>query len=250
LEPVTEHGVARLEGLPPHIATVLSAFIAETRNACAADLVSIVLFGSAVDGTLGPSSDVNMLLVLRSFVPDRIARIRDALLTAEAAIKLRVMFLLEVETTAAVELFAQKFADILRRHRVVYGADTLSSIVVPREAEKFRLRQILLNLTLRLREAFVLRGERPEQVARILADAFGPLRAAAATLLELEGSPPQKNAGEALELLASNFGPGGRDAVAQLSAAHDKGLAPQKPDALFEVIELAMRLGQRAARLP
>jgi len=99
------------------------------------------------------------------------------------------MFLLESEIPAAVECFAQKFADILRRHRVIFGRQVFADTQVPRAPEIFRLRQILLNLTLRLREAYVSRGQRAEQVVRILVDALGPLRAASATLLELEGAP-------------------------------------------------------------
>ena len=52
-----------------------------------------------------------------------------------------------------------------------------------RGPEIFRLRQILLNLTLRLREAYVSRGQHAGQVAHVLAETFGPLRAAAATLI-------------------------------------------------------------------
>ncbi len=138
---------------------------------------------------LSPTSDVNLLLVLRRFAPERIARLRDGLLAAEAAIKLRVMLVLEDELPSAAELFAQKFADILRRHRTVLGKDLVGALQIPRSAEIFRLRQVLLNLVLRLREAYATRGHRPEQVVHLLAETVGPLRAACATLLELEGAP-------------------------------------------------------------
>jgi predicted nucleotidyltransferase len=246
---MAESGVARLEGLPSNVATVLSAFLTAARDALSADLVSAVVFGSAAEGQLGPTSDVNLLLVLRTFPPDKIAQIRDAFLAAEAAIKLRVMFLLEDEVPTAAEFFAQKFADILRRHKTVYGKDVLASLKIARSAEIFRLRQILLNLTLRLREASIARGHRPEQVALILADAFGPLRAACATLLELEGSPnPDSSA--ALAAVAASFGAQSGDAAACLVAAHEgKSLGAEAGDALFQVLALAMHIAQRAARL-
>src|SRR5215475_10519335 len=177
-------GVADLQGLPSNVASVLSSFLTAARDAFADDLVSAVVLGSAAEGQLGPTSDVNLLLVLRTFAPDKIAQMRDAFLTAEAAIKLRAMFVLENELSMAAEFFAQKFADILRRHKVVLGKDVMAALRVARPAEIFRLRQVLLNLVLRLREACVARGHRPEQVQRILADTFGPLRAACATLLE------------------------------------------------------------------
>jgi predicted nucleotidyltransferase len=241
--------VADLEGLPSNVASVLSAFLTATRDALADDLVSAVVFGSAAEGQLGPASDVNLLLVLGAFAPDRVAQMRDAYLTAEAAIKLRAMFVLEDELSTAAEFFAQKFADILRRHKTVYGKDVLTSLKVARPAEIFRLRQILLNLVLRLREACVARGHRPEQVARILADTFGPLRAACATLLELEGTP-NTDSSAALATVAASFGAQSSNVAALMVAAHEgKFLGAEAPDALFQVLALVVHVSQRAARL-
>jgi predicted nucleotidyltransferase len=246
---MAENSVAALEGLPSNVATILSAFLSAARNDLATDLISAVLFGSAADGKLGPTSDVNLLLVLRTFAPDKIRRLRDAFLTAEAAIKLSVMFVLEDELPSAAELFAQKFADMRRRHRTVFGKDVLGSLKVARQSEIFRLRQILLNLTVRLREACVARGRRPEQVARILADMLGPLRAACATLLELEGRPASDSTA-ALVSIAASFGPDGTDAVAQVLSAHERGSARNyADDALFQVLTLAMQIFRRAEQL-
>jgi predicted nucleotidyltransferase len=86
---MTGSGVAPLEGLPGNVAAALSIFLAAARDALSADLVSAVVFGSAAEGQVGPASDVNLLLVLRAFAPDKIAQMRDAFLAAEAAIKLR-----------------------------------------------------------------------------------------------------------------------------------------------------------------
>lgn len=241
--------IGRLDGLPPQVVTVLSEFVTETEAACGSDLVSIVLFGSGAEGQLSPTSDVNLLVVLRAFAPDRVDRIRNTFLVAEAAIKLRVMFLLEQEINAATELFAQKFADILRRHRTIHGAEVFAVIQIPRDAKIFRLRQVLLNLTIRLRGAYVARGQQPEQVLRLLADSYGPLRASCATLLELENAP-QPDAGAAMEAIAASFGAPSVAAVAGITAAHagqSSGAVPL--DTLFQVTEFIMRLSERAQRL-
>jgi predicted nucleotidyltransferase len=241
--------VARFDGLTPNVVTALSAFLVAARDHLSNDLVSAILFGSAAEGKLGPTSDVNLLLVLRTFAPDKASQLRDALLAAEAAIKLRVMFVQEDELSSAAEFFAQKFADILRRHKIVLGQDVLATLKIARGAEVFRLRQILLNLVLRLRESYVTRGHRPEQVTFILADTLGPLRAACATLLELEGTPnPDSTA--ALTAVAQSFGSKDAEAAAQILAAHDSRSAPLfGEDALFQVLVLAMHVSQRAAKL-
>lgn len=239
----------RLDGLPPQVVTVLSEFIAETQAACGDDLVSIVLFGSAADGHLSPTSDVNVLVVLRAFASERIDGMRNTFLAAEAAIKLRVMFLLEREIDAATELFAQKFADILRRHRTIYGAEVFSAIQIPREAKLFRLRQVLLNLTIRLRGAYVSRGQQPEQVLRLLADSFGPLRASCATLLELEHTP-QADADIAMNSIAAAVGGQAPATIADMTAAH-AGQSTNAPplDVLFQTIAFIMHLSNRAQLL-
>src|SRR5437879_285195 len=134
-----EGSIARLDGLPAHVATVLVDFAGKAREVLADDLVSVVLFGSAAEGRLRATSDVNLILVLRSFEAEKLGQLGDQLLAADAAIQLRVMFLLESEIPAAVECFAQKFADILRRHRVIYGKEVFAAIQVPRDRKSTRL---------------------------------------------------------------------------------------------------------------
>jgi predicted nucleotidyltransferase len=234
--------------LPAHVASVVSDFAGKARDVLADDLVSVVLFGSAAEGRLKATSDVNLILVLRAFEAEKLAQLGDQLLAADAAIQLRVMFLLESEIPAAVECFAQKFADILRRHRVIFGKEVFAAAQVPRAPEIFRLRQILLNLTLRLREAYVSRGQRAEQVVRVLTDALGPLRAAAGTLLELEGTP-NSDSDSALKAVAASFGADGDAAAAGLFAAHEGRAIAEPQRALVRTIDLVTHMAARAAQL-
>src|SRR5947209_1211091 len=92
-----EGSIARLDGLPAHVATVLVDFVGKARDVLADDLVSVVLFGSAAEGRLKATSDVNLILVLRAFEAEKLGQLSDQLLAADAAIQLRVMFLLESE---------------------------------------------------------------------------------------------------------------------------------------------------------
>src|SRR5258708_2689259 len=247
-----EGSIARLDGLPAHVATVLSDFAAKARDVLADDLVSVVLFGSAAEGRLKATSDVNLILVLRAFEAEKLAQLGDQLLAADAAIQLRVMFLLESEIPAAVECCAQKFGDILRRQRVIFGKEVFAATQVPRAPEIFRLRQILLNLTLRLREAYVSRGQRAEQIVRVLTDALGPLRAATGTLLELElelEGTPNSDSDAALKAVAASFGAEGEAAAAGLFAAHEGRAIAEPQRALVRTIDLVTGIAARAAQL-
>ncbi|HEX9002758.1 MAG TPA: nucleotidyltransferase domain-containing protein [Blastocatellia bacterium] len=242
-----------LQALPANVTRVLTDFTSAAEQAFGADLRAIVLYGSAAEGRLRATSDVNLLLVLSRFEQANAARLSEPMRVGQTAINLTVMFLLESEIAAAAEAFAVKFADILQRRQVLYGADPFVNLVISRAAELGRLKQSLLNLTLRWREAFVARGLREEQLAAVIAEAAGPLRACAAALLALEGTPaasPKK----ALEQVAATLPNAGVDETAllgRITEARQTRLLPPgvAGTTLFQLIELAQAMQARAASL-
>ena len=228
--------------LPPNVTSVLTDFVNSAKEAFGNDLRSVVLYGSGAEGRLRPTSDVNLILVLTAFSQQQADQLREPLRLAQAAIDLRVMFLLESELRPATEAFAVKFADIARRRRVLYGDDPFASVSVSRDDAVFRLKQTLLNLTLRMREAYVLRSLREEQLVELIAEVAGPLRSCASTLLELEGSPAASPK-DALETFSTD--------VQLISEARQRHALPKDMAAplLFHLIDLARAMWSRAAAL-
>jgi predicted nucleotidyltransferase len=212
----------------------LEHFVAVAREALADDLRAAVLFGSAAEDALRATSDVNLILVLVRFDPDRVSAMRDALRAAQAAIGLEVMFLLEAEIDAAAEAFAVKFFDVQHRRKVLWGGDPFASLAVSSPALSQRLKQVLLNLILRLRHAYATRAAREEHLPALIADAVGPLRASAATLLVLRGYPAEAPKA-ALARVLSGWNDDTLAAVPdKLSALRDGGaLAPGDGEALL-----------------
>jgi predicted nucleotidyltransferase len=237
--------------LPENVSQALTDFIAAAKTAFGERLFSAVLFGSAAEGRLRATSDVNLILVLTAFLQADAEQLAPALQIARAAIRLEPMFLLDSEVPLAAECFAQKFADIGRRRRVLHGPDPFANMAIPRAAEIFRLKQVLLNLVLRLRESFAVRAGRGEQIAMLVADTAGPLRACAATLLELETGKVHTPK-EALDLVAQSSGkPEWQQALNLVSEVREQRpiagetLAP----ALFSILEIAGHLRNRAESL-
>jgi len=238
-------------GFPQSIDAALAEFVEGARAALGPDLVSIVLFGSAAEGRLRATSDVNVVLVLARFDAARIDALREPLRGAHALIRLECMLILESELGAASEAFAVKFADIRARHRILWGSDPFANLVSSREAMRFRLRQILLNFILRTRERYVLVSLRDEQLAAVVADAAGPLRAAAALILEIEGrAAPSPR--EALEALAAEIDRAKyANVLASLSQARESAALPpgEGRTATLALLELAQALHARALAL-
>ena len=212
----------QLSDVPENVRVTLIDFVETAKNKCGGSLVSVVLYGSAAEGRLRPTSDVNLILVLREFDVPKINDLREKLRVAYAAIRLNVMFLLESEVSAATEAFAVKFTDILGRNRILLGSDPFKNIEVSRAATLQRLKQVVVNLTLRLRERYVLVSLREEQLVSIIADVTGPVRACAATILDLEGKKAF-HPKEALQALVQKF-PNGNwsDVLKNMSTAREE----------------------------
>ena len=237
--------------LPDNVQQVLGDFVASARGAFGGDLVSIVLFGSAAEGRLRPLSDVNVLVVLSAFDRTKADRLREPLRTAHAAIRLSAMFLLEAEFQPAIEAFAVKFGDIARRHVILHGRDPFAGATVPREASVRRLKQVLLNLSLRMREIYIARSLREEQIVAAICDNAGPLRACAATLMELQGASTGSPK-EALEKVAAVLVPEtAASLMAKITEARVAGaLPPGTAGTVFcDLADLAHRMWLAAAKL-
>jgi len=239
------------EALSAEIRKTLDAFVAAAEEAFGDDLVSVVLYGSAAEARLRATSDVNVLLLLRKFEKAGADAFRDALRTAHAAIRLEVMFLLDSEIAAASDAFAVKFSDILSRRLVLRGTDPFTGILIPRSATIQRLKQVLVNLSLRLRERYVMVSLREEQLAHVAADFSGPLRAAAATLLRMESGntvPPK----EALQQVVRDLSlPNGELLLIRISEARERGVLPAGvgPALLFDLMAVVRKMHERAGNL-
>jgi predicted nucleotidyltransferase len=234
--------------LPEDVQRVVDMLVGAARDAFGPALRSVILYGSGAEGRLRATSDVNLLFVLTSFNASADA-IREPYRFAQAAANVTAMFVLDSELEDASEAFAQKFADIARRHVVLHGEDVAARIRIPREALVRRLRQVLLNLAIRLREAYVERSLREEQCAITVAEAAGPLRTSAASIVELEGGgtlPPK----EALEKVVDEMAAFG-DLLPHLSEAREQRVLPRGEAAaiLMRTAELARALYERALRL-
>jgi len=113
------------------------------------------------------------------------------------------------------------------------------------------LQQVVLNTLLRLRERYVLVSLREPQLALTIAEMAGPLRSAAATLLELEGKVAGSSR-EALQVIAQEKGePAWLTALELLSQVREsRSLPPGKAaEVMFVLMAMCQHLRQRLNQL-
>src|SRR5262245_29181483 len=228
--------------LPVDVAGALEEFRDRSVESFGDSLRSILLFGSAAEGRMRATSDVNVLMVFARIDLERVRPWRSQVEALVAAIDLKPLVILEDEIAAAAEAFAVKYFDILHRRRVLHGVDPFESLKISDDALRRRVSQVLLNLTLRLRHSLLLHNDMAR--TRALVDAVGPLRATAVALQEIAGQP-QTAPREALLALAA---PAGATAlIERMQVLREKG-DPVTADSmrlLGELIEFIRRISPR-----
>jgi predicted nucleotidyltransferase len=208
------------DNLPADVREWLSRTAAALVRSFAGDLRSLILFGSAAEGRMRASSDVNLLVVLERLEVARLNELAELVQAASAAVQLHPMFILSSEFRLATEAFAVKFDDIAHRHVLLYGVDPFADLVIPRALLIGRIQQVLLNLTLRARTTYALNCRREEALTRAVAEAAAPLRRSAYAILELRGVQ-STSPKEALEVLAAELGDWGEE-LRQLTRARQE----------------------------
>lgn len=192
-----------MEGLSLEtVNAVLDELVQQARTSFDKNLRSIVLFGSAAEDRLRQLSDVNLMLLLDRFDPSQVDSFRATLRVSHSAIGAKVMFLVRDELAHAARLFAVKFNDIKLRHRILYGEDPMVGLTIDADALRNGLRELLLDVSIRMRERYALLSLREEQLVPIIADVAAPLRAAAFALLQLKGHAAGITPREALDQVA------------------------------------------------
>ena len=233
-----------LKDQPENVQRVLSDFVSTLSETLTQSLQSVILFGSAAEGRLRPTSDVNLLIIVENCPPQTLGKLQEPLAFAATAIGLSVLIVEIAELDAVMEAFAQKFSDIVRRHRVLLGKNVLQGKQISHDAALRRTRQVLLNLTLRLRERCAMSGAKAEIALAAIRHAIGPIRTCAAQIVELEGRQPVSPK-ESLSQLVAGWGRPNLvylpDYYSQLRE-HGAPITPTPQQALADTLEVVQAL--------
>ena len=126
-------------------------------------LQSVVLYGGlAKDEFIPEQSDVNVLIVLRTVQVAVLDRVGPFVRQGRLEFGLSAMLMTEADLRDSAEIFPIKFLDMQRCHKVLWGEDPFIKVTVTHENLRLRCEQELRNLSLRLRQSYIQRADRPE----------------------------------------------------------------------------------------
>jgi hypothetical protein len=173
--------------LPLATREALDGFSAAVRDALGDNLVALVLYGGIAKGEFSPAtSDVNLMLVVRDATTATLDRLVGPIQQALRDCRLAPMVLTEDDLRRSTDVFPTKFLDMQRHHRLLAGRDVLADLPIADAHLRLRCEQELKNLLLRLRQLYLLRSQRPEQIEATLGRTISAFLATLGVVLLLQ----------------------------------------------------------------
>src|SRR3984957_16890604 len=113
------------------MAGTLDQIVERLRKALGPDLISVVLYGSAAVGDYHEKfSDFNVLCVLSQIAPAHLGATETVFRWWREQGNPSPLMLTEHEVQTSTDCFAIEFHDIKEHHRLLHGADVVSSLTV------------------------------------------------------------------------------------------------------------------------
>jgi hypothetical protein len=156
-----------------------------------ADLISIILYGSAVGQDYRPGrSDINFMMVLSE---GGIEQLDKAFKTVAKWRRRNVaipLFLTEGYIQSSLDVFPIEYLNFQQNHRLVFGNDVLKGLTFKTEDVRLQCEREIKGKLLLLREAFLETMGKDRQLKELIGRSLGALSAIFEALLYLKEEPP------------------------------------------------------------
>jgi hypothetical protein len=169
----------------------LETLVEQLRAAYGSDLRTVVLYGSAAAGEhIAKRSDYNVLVLVDSL---SLERLRAAAAVARAwgeGGNPAPMTLTTREWKGSADIFAMEYADILERHKILYGESPFDGIRVDLGDLRLQLEHEAMGSLLRLRQAVLAAGGDKRRQVDLLSASLSTIMVVFRAVLRLHGVVP------------------------------------------------------------
>jgi hypothetical protein len=173
----------------------LEELVSQLRAAYGAALRSIVLYGSAAAGEhIAKRSDYNVLVIVDALGAEHLAAASAASRAWADAGNPAPLTLTMPEWRGSADIFPMEYADILDRHRVLFGDPPFDGIQVDRNDLRLQLEQEAMGKLIKLRQGVLASGNDGQRQLELLAASVSAIMIVFRAFLRLhEIAPPTDN---------------------------------------------------------
>jgi hypothetical protein len=175
----------------------LDELVEQLRGAYGEMLRAVVLYGSAVAGEhIQKQSDYNVLVIVDKFPLDRLSATSAVARGWRDAGNSSPMTFTTHEWQTSSDVFPMEYADILERHKVLYGDVPFEGIVIDPTALRLQVEHEALGVVFRLRQGLLLAGTDTKAQLSLLTGSLSSLMIILRGILRLHGRTPPQNYAE------------------------------------------------------
>jgi predicted nucleotidyltransferase len=197
--------------IPKEPEEIFQEIIDDCRQLFGADLVSIILYGSAASGEyVAGRSDVNFMIVLSEQGIDLLDRAFDLIAKWKRRRVATPLFLTEVYVETSLDVFPIEYLGFQNNHKLVYGKDILKGLVFDPQYLRLQCEREAKGKLLLLREAFLESQGKGKHLQQVMAESLGAFVAIFSTLLYLKGDEIPQQKREVIKAFCQAFDMDGR----------------------------------------
>jgi hypothetical protein len=169
----------------------LDELVSQLRAAYGDALRSVVLYGSAAGGEHIPKrSDYNVLVIAQSLPAERLRAAAAVGAAWSASGSPPPMTLTLEEWRASSDIFAMEYADILERHKILYGDSPFGGISVSRGDLRLQVEREAMGKLLQFRQGVLAAGNDGKKQLQLLEASLSTLMVIFRAVARLGGDTP------------------------------------------------------------
>lgn len=188
-------------------AITLDELVAQLTQALGANLVAVVLYGSAAsDEHVAGYSDHNIMVIAESLTNDTLQRLGQTARAWQEAGNPPPLLLTRREWLGSSDVFPMEYADIIERHKVLVGGLPLDDVHVASSDLRLQVEQEALGKLLRLRRAVMMAGTDTARQRDVLRESMSAFLIIFRSVERLHGAVPARDALQVVESVALRCG--------------------------------------------
>jgi hypothetical protein len=169
----------------------LDELVSQLRAAYGDSLRSVVLYGSAAKGEhIAKRSDYNVLVIVDALDPARLSAASATARSWAGAGNPAPLTMTMSEWRSSSDIFPMEYADILERHKVLFGEPPFDGIRVDRSDLRLQLEQEAMGKLLKLRQGVLAAGNDRQRQLELLAASASAIMIIFRSVVRLDGATP------------------------------------------------------------
>lgn len=185
----------------------LDELVSQLRQVHGDSLQAVVLYGSAASGEdITGTSDFNVLVIASAISVDTLRALGQTMRAWQEAGNPPVLEMTAAEWQSSADIFPMEYADILERHRVLYGTLPLDGITVSLPELRLQVEQEAMGKLLRLRRSIMVAGTDRERQQELLRASLSSLLVIFRAVMRLHGEAPPRDGVQVIAAVSARCG--------------------------------------------